>query len=167
MLKWLFLGMSLIIQINDPLIFVEDGCCLVQTETPGMLTSEMEELVLHGVDFEFLLYGSLRYMDETGKSDFRVCRQTKKIIYDLRENQYQVYLEGALVITGALEEIRNDLEQWCLRFPENSADGRNYDLFMELSLLKNEMIETRLGDDTSHLWNHYRPVKKVRWEEFY
>jgi hypothetical protein len=164
-LKWLQVGIALFLAFRTPVVAVRPDSVTVTLEMENLLTEEMRELLVHGVDFRFELYSSLAAVprDPSGKESLSIVRIERKISYDYLRDEYVIADDGAPLWSGGNigECIRRGRLFEAIRFPMKTDTYGRFSLFAQTRLLEDETLRTRLGFGMDELWLGYKPSVRL------
>lgn len=162
--KWLQIGISLFLAFETPRVSLSPDAVAVSLEMENILTGEMRDLLVHGVDFQFELYCSLSAVPAgpAAAPDLRILRTVRRMSYDFLEGRYRLLEDGRPLYDGAdLEAMIREGRMFSdLRFALPTAAYARFSLFAQVRLLEDPTLRRRMGMDIGDLWVGYRPSIK-------
>jgi hypothetical protein len=166
-LQWLKIGISLYLAFTAPKVDVTLEGVTVSVALEHLLTEEMEELLQHGVRFEYELYCSLRALpkDPSRKSDLMIVRVSRILSFNYLEGTYSISENGAApAVYRTVEEMREESRKYAgLRFAADTELYKEYSMFAQVRLKEDPRIKEALGMSTRDLWAGFSPSLEVEF----
>jgi hypothetical protein len=163
--QWLKVGIAIYLAFTAPKVDVTADGVTVTVALEHLLTEEMEDLLHHGVSFEYELYCSLRARpkDPTEKAGLMIVRVSRILSYDYLEGAYSIAENGGAPVTfRAKEEMREASRTYTgIRFSADTERYKDFSLFAQVRLRENPLIEDTLGMSTGDLWAGFSPSMEV------
>jgi hypothetical protein len=162
--KWLKVGIALFLVFQNPRMEVLPDRITVSLELENLLTDEMQELLDHGVEFEYQLYCSLKALG--AEKGIKIKRVTRKIYYDYLEDRYYLSQESKIIWNG---HKRDELLEKARHYPGivfylETKHYRKFSLFAQVRLLENPILKKQLHLQTRDFWLGYTPAVEYMLE---
>ncbi len=164
--QWLRVGIALFLAFTTPVVRIGPDRVTVTLEMENLLTDEMKQLLVHGVDFEFELYCSVRARSlGAGTADAVLVRRvTRRISFDYLKNAFLMYDDDALVGSySSLGDLIRDAKRFRdIGFELKTTGYSAFSVFAQVRLLENQILAGELQRSTRELWLEYTPSVEYR-----